>query len=770
MFKKFLEILNGLVTQVEHHATFRLKAFAAHKLKVVYEQLDYLNSDTAKFSEIHQQTLQKFEQCQQLQKDEIQKSQTKQAPFFALAKEVIQSLQVKNARQWYEKHCALFTEKATRWDELLAQLPLQTSADTLNAIEQLRTLWQQQGRYAAFSTPDLIGAYWHNVGVIDTWLKSAQQEFAQKQKSLPKKLARQYQSQLQHLAATFQTEKADMRASMLTRLSVGIKCGDLRFDDLVIATVQELNQHGALTSTQLPKGVRRHMTPSTVRYIQQIMAIEGTSAEKAQLATLLYYQPSRLIENYSGSSGSSASALVVRKNQLGITFAVPETVSHLVAAKPPFYTKLPKGLQFLFRGERAAYEFFQHEDCQYLLIAQNNFSYHNIEPDLSIRTLRHSASWDYLNQLMHLVASETKRLQAKQKALSRILYPDVQRLLRHYQTALTPFATRVFNQQLQIFDILLFDLEAQIKTRALSDAEQLGIEAVKEQLFHYQKILNIPESNEWQNLFARYQQLKELAAKPQVTDAVFEQATQVTQKIKNGKKLGPHEQSLLAEVSTTVFDTVAKQQDNYAKAGFALNYRITQQDIGELLKTALAQSALTLPSPALVEHLQTLKQLFETLAVVQPTLKNSADIQNALYGYFYRLLETLQNFSGRSAFTKLEGHLQFILKTILQLPIDETLRHEVLQLKTSIERFKSLDWDLFQQIAIMPRCKALSIVLKSEISRLMPDSLLNSLPGINSGQTSKVNNRTFAFFEPLHLSQTTKNPEIPVSITPFCPL
>lgn len=770
MFKKFLEILHDLVTQLEQHPTFKLKAFAADKLKGVYDQLNYLNSGSAKFSEIRQQILQKFEQYQQLQKDETQKSESKQTPFFALSKEVIQSLQVKNARQWHEKQAALFTEKSTWWNERLAQLALHTSATAVDAIEQLRTLWQQQGCYAAFSTPDLIGAYWRNVGVIDAWLKSAQQEFAQKQKTLPKKLARQYQIQFQHLATAFQAEKAAMRASMLTRLSVGIKCGDLRFDDVVVATVQELEQLGAIASTQLPKGVRRHMTPSIVRYIQQIMAIEGTSVEKAQLATLLYSQSIRSIEKNSAPSGSTASSFVVRKNPFGMTFAVPAAVSHLVAAKPPFYTKLPKGLQFLFRGEKAAYEFFQHEDCQYLLIAQQHFVQHKVENNFNIRTLRHSASWDYLNQLMDLVESEIKRLQAKQKALSRILYPDVQRLLQHYQTALTPFATRVFNQQLQIFDLLLTDLAAQIKTRALSDAEQLGIEAVKEQLIHYQKIVGIPVSYEWQSLLARYQQLIELAAKPRVTDAVFKQATQVTQKIKNGKKLGPHEQSLLAEVSTTVFDTVAKQENTYAKAAFALDYRVVQQDVGSLLKTALVQSALTLPSPALVEHLQTLKQHFETLAVVQPTLINSADIQTALYGYFYRLLETLQNFSGRSAFTKLEGHLEFILKTILQLPIDETLRHEVLQLKKSIETFKSLDWDLFQHIAIAPRCKALSSVLKPEISRLMLDSPLNSLPEINSGQTLKANKHTMAFFEPLSLSQTTKTTEIPVSTTRLCPL
>lgn len=748
MFKKFLAILNDLVTQVEQQTHFKLKAFSEANLKVVYEQLDYLASDTAKFLEIHRHATQTFAQCKPLQNQEgkadTQESETQKTQFFALSKEVLQFLQVKNAREWYEKYCALFTTQSTWWDERLSQLPLQTSSHALDTINQLRQLWQQQGHYAVFSTPDLIGAYWRNVSVIETWLKSAQQEFLHQyrhqQKQLPYKLVRQYQTQFHQLTTALQAEKATMRASMIVRLAVGIKRGDLRFDDAVVSTVQALEKLGALDSTPLPKGIRRHITPSILRYIQQIIAIDGTAAEKAQLATLLYSQFVKQKSKTSTqkiTSAQTAISLVARKNHFGITFAVPETVSHLVAAQPPFYTKLPKSLQFLFRGAKAAYEFFQHEDCQYLLIAQNHFAHHTLEPNLNIRTLRHSSSWDYFNDLTHLVASETKRLNTKQASLSRIWHPDVHRLLQGYKTALTTFSHRLYNQQLQVFDWLLTDLEVQIKTRVshvLSEAEQLGIEAVKDQLVQYQKAGGIAVSNVWRSLLARYQHLIKLAAtaKSQVTDADLAQTTQVIQKIKHGKKLGSREQMLLTEVERSSLNSYSNAfsscatvatQPTYAQTTFALNYRVAQQDVDTLLKTTLMQSALTLSSPELVEHLQALKQHFETLVIVQPTLIHSTDIQTALYRYFYTLLETIQNLPGRSAFTKLEGHAQFILQTLLQLPLDETLHHEVLQLQQSIESFKALDWHLFQQLVITPRLKALSAVLNtatviSEISEV----------------------------------------------------
>lgn len=724
MFKKFKEIL-GITLQ--YNINSKLNSFSKHSLEIIYEQLDYIKNESARFLEIHRQTLEKFQQSKNLEKDETQKEQ-----FFALSREVIQSIQVSNTREWYEKNCLFLVENTKWWNECIAKLILSSKNEQqikeVKEIEKLQSFWQQQGHYAVFSTPDLIGVYWRNAGVIGQWLKSAQQEFKAKRKQLSKKVANKYREQLNNLETAFQAEKTQIRAALLARLSIGIKRGDLYFDDLVISTVQQLEQVSAITPMRLPKGIRRHITPSILRYIQQIIGIDGTQEEKAQLANVLYAQPN--------------ASLSLRTNPFGITFAVPQAVANIVAVKPPFYTKLPKGLQFLFRGEKASYKFFQHKSCQYLLIAAQHLIKHEIEVGITAATLRHSTSWRYFNQLMHLLASELKRQQGYQANFSSILYSDVHQLLADYKTTLSTFAQTLFNKQLQIFDQLLTDLEVQIKTRSLTEIELLEIEAVKTKLTDFQNTWGTQIPKEQRNLLARYLLIKDTVFQPPIADEVFEQATQATQKIKKGQTVTKHEKAVLKtleEVSSTVSTTVSIANDTYAKATAVLHYRVTQENVKKLLKIELEKAALKLTSPELIEHLQTIKQQFESITLIEPAFISSAEMQTAIYRYVYNLLTTIQNLSGRSAFTKLEGHTQFILKTLLQLPIDDVLRQLIERCAKAIETFKALDWDLFCQLAITPNVNALSDVLNTDIVIVVPEAISNKTINQTSELSSVIN-------------------------------
>lgn len=684
MFEKFLIHLNALV---EQDAAVVLDAYATNKLKVVYDQIDFIKSDVAKFYEIHQQALRQIEQYDQLSQDKTQKER-----FFALTKEAIDTIRVKNALRWYANGCEFFTEKTSWWNECLAQLPKQASSsaavknainknETVAAIEALQAMWQQQGRYAVFSTPDLISVYWRNIGVIEQWLKTAQQEFKSEKKYLAKNQRKTYQVHLKNLATILQQEKTTIRASLLTRLSVGIRRSDLRFDDVLVATAETLKQLGDTTSVPLSSmspamhHARRHMTSSILRYIQQIISIDGTQAEKAQLTQTLYAQSSHFI---------------LRTNPVGITFAIPKTVENIVAIKPPFYTKLPKVLQFLFRGEKAVYEFLQHPDCQYLLIAQQHFSQLQFEAELCVGNLRHSNSWNYCQELMRLLANEGKRQQVKQADFSPIFYPDVQRLLQGYKDTLARFTHLLFNKQLEAFDLLLTNLETQIQTRVLTNKEQLNVEDVRGQLSEFQKTWCIPVTDEWSALWARCQKV-------------------------------------IVESDHTVFATVSTSGNTYAKATMVLNERIAKNDLLSSFKKELTKTGLELTAPELVHYFQNIQQQLKKIATEQPAFVKSTEIQTVFYRYVYNLLDTLQNLPGRHAFTPLEGHVAFILKTLGQLPIDETLRHEVTQLQAEIKNFKAFDWDLFLQIAITPRLRVLLSILTTDVSISLPKTTSKSV-------------------------------------------
>lgn len=621
MFTLLLETLDQYLRTPN---TSQHPAFQIPELLRLKKIITSLNNTATKNYELDQQAANQAEQLAKLSDGQVHRTQ-----FFGLTKELLQAVQLKNARPWRTAKQEELAKPASWWGY---------AAQAVNHLDKLETLeknWQLHGRYADFSTPDLIGVYWRHVGEISQWLKNVKSALQpDEQKALRK--------ELQH-------EKRAIRAGLLARVAAGIQTGDLRFDDVLVATTQNLMQLDAMSVKKLPKGTHRQMTPSTLRYIQQIIGVDGSKTEKAQLAALLY-PPIR-----------TNTSVVIRKNHFGITFAIPAAAKQLIAEEPPFYTKLPrwKWLQTLFRGEKALYQFFQHPDCQYLLVAQQHLAKQVLEKDLTATQLRHSPAWNYYQDLMQLLGREEKRRSEKLRTFSGFLQEDMQAVLKHYQASLSVFAKQLFHKQLEVFEKLVQVAELQTQTRILNDAETFELEDVMQQLTTLRQQWKIAASVQWQTLNNRYQNLLQ------------------------------------------AFSSIARQaKPTYEQTNTVLQQRLIYAQSETVLTAELAKSPLTMTAPVLVEHIQVLKQQMHTVTYI------SDELQTNLYRYIQNLVAAIQNLPGRSAFTKLEGHVQLILKTYLEWPLDRVLREQITSLQNDIQQYRTFDWHLFQKLAITPRSYA----------------------------------------------------------------
>lgn len=665
----------------------KFKSVSPKKIEPVLKVLNYLLSDQAKLDLVYQRALQLRKRIDDLPRDN---NHTK--AFASLTKELIQLERIKLSQRFHDEWCTHYSD-STWWESQISH----ASAEIKASLAKQRDAWQVHGKYAAFSTPDLVRVYLKVMPVFSDWLKFANKEYQHKRKRLSPELAQSYQVHLDNLAENFKQEKSAMRASLQARLLAGVRQNDLHFDDLIVSTTTRLQGLGVLPQSVLAKckGVRRMLMPKLFADMRFIIDRDGSDDQKNALNNLLI--------------GTQDFAL--RLNQNGSTFVVPASVSHYVSTSPPFYTKLPKWMHGFFKGTKISFEFFQNDVCQYLLIAQQRLSNGSIEANITLSKLYDSSAWRSLHKQFNYLAIEAQRTQSTLDSLSKLFHSAAYQLLLDYQHNLINLGQTLVRKQLLFLEKIVINLEAVANHRCLSEEERQQLKGLIDHISDHQKKYCGEGELKFTDLIMRCSCLHTGNPPVMRNEQTFTQAAKLASQIADGREVTTDDLTTL-EVAQ---ESLPNRKDflTSAQVSFVLHNKIVERNLLILLKEELSKDPLTLTSVLLIEHIQRIKCFIAAVYERKPSLMSSTELQVELYRYVHRFLFAVTQFNRPVEFKKMSGAICFIVKTLeICANGDDSLLFVLEQLKTLDEKFKSLDWDIFKEFKLKPLVDALADCLQ----------------------------------------------------------
>ena len=560
-------------------------------------------------------------------------------------------------------------------------------------IESLANEWQCHGRYAYFTTLDLIYVYQEALAALYNWLKFAKLELIKKKKKVPDNIKNAYMAFLNEFEGDLSKEKLAIREALLFRLEIGAKSGELAFDDVAQATAIKLQSMNVLPKSIKPKayGVLRTTSANELKEIRKIFQTDGDHGQRLRLEKILY-------------DTKDGIRFIHRTTENGHTFSIPHTYASYVPKTPPFYTKLPKWMHGLFLDAKIRYELLQNEQGQYLLLNHLKVANLTEEEIASPLAIQASSIWQHLETTLGILLKEKERAKQEEKGLSRLFHKKAKELIFAYTNYLNNIGRTIIQKQAQILNNVITAINARLNNQPLSAEEINELQAISKQ---FEKICKdyFCIDHESTSVLMRLTLLLSPHQTMLADDTTYEQASNVVRKLATGQKITDKDRVVVEHAKSTL--PAKSDLYNASQISFVQKQRVAERNIPELLLKELKAEPLKLDFHQLVEHLEKIKDYAEIVKDKQ--LMPIHELQEALYHYVHQVLFAIYSIKKGADYTKITGKLRYItdkLKLIAQG--DEALCGSIKKIADLENQSKIFDWAEVINIYVEPLVKAIT--------------------------------------------------------------
>lgn len=676
MFKSIYQLPQKLRIFLNQH---KFKAFSTANLTALTKFLNYLNNKESKFAQIAIMT---NRTGQSLKKALARAGQLRNTSIISKTFVALNSTYIN--RNQHHNLCHQLNNPLF-WSECFKA----SSNELHEKIAIAHQKWQAHGKYAEYSTPDLIYMYQTIFSGLNAWLLKAKKEFTSKGDKLSVNDFNLYKEFLTQLEAELTREQQIARVSLMARLEIGVKAGDLRYDDVAQATTEELQTLNVLPNdvTIKTQSVHRHLTPKVLKQIRYIINREGTPDEKIQLTSLL----------------KDADHLTVRVNKKGYIFSIPKAVSDSIAKKPPFYTKLPRMFHHFFFDSKMRYEFFQNDICQYLFMSHESLKRLPATETLMLSTLADSTIWQNLQYHSNLLKAEETRIKKLMPKLG-IFNISIQKIIAVYEENLKAIGQTITTKQISLVLNLVAALEASKSKLNDQEVKQLMelCELCDSHAVKYQHL-----SYSVTNLRMRITLLAAPHPTTLIDEEAFHTASTVASKMSAGLTVSDKELSIVECANDAL--PRSHQFFNDAQIAFVLNKNLSAHNLPLQLQAELKKSPLGMDSNHVITHIKKIKQLVESIYTQIEPAKALALVQKALYEYTHQLLIAISQLPTPAKFNQQTGIINFVMDTLCKLhKSDEVFQKFLQQIAKFSDQYKLFDWHDFLTIYIKPLIKQLN--------------------------------------------------------------
>ena len=364
---------------------------------------------------------------------------------------------------WYKTQRQQLNDK-TWWKSLAAKT---------KESEPIYSAWKAQDKYKYYQSHSLGFIYSTVIPVFTHWLKLARAELKLKAHKLAVTQKNDYKKFLKALANFIEDHKKALRISMLARLTAGANRQDIRFDDVTVATLNQLEDIGAMEKTEKPSMPLRGMTPTTFFEFMRILQQEGSGQERHALNALPYFKHTQAVTYRTFT-------VVSGKKPITLHYLVPTACAEFIAKRPPFYLKLPRFLHRFFAGIKFRYEFFQHETAQYLLAAHTTLDTLAIPESITLANLDQLPLLHDARYFETLVIQEQQRQAEWLKKLSGVLYTKERAMLRHYYQHLKKVGATLMFKKVDLLEAIIQQYEK--RDTNLSREEKVNLRALLDEI------------------------------------------------------------------------------------------------------------------------------------------------------------------------------------------------------------------------------------------------------------------------------------------------
>ena len=338
-----------------------------------------------------------------------------------------------------------------------------------DATKKIHQEWQAQHRYKYYRSESLIFIYQQIIPAYANWIDFAKAELNLKRHQLLSSHLTQYETYLNSLEIFLELHKNAIRVSMLARLQAANSEQDIRFDDLTVATIKNLQRLQALPEQEITHLPQHGITPKVFYGFLSILQKESTEAQSKELLTLPYF-------NLKTTGVSKFTDLQIRNNQQGVGYFIPITCTNLISTKLPFYLNLPKFLHRFFTGRKIRYEFFQNAEAQYLLAANSTIDNLKITKAINLATLHHTPLLHTIHYFEILLLAEQRRKDTLMKQTSSIYHKKARQVLINYEKRLQHIGITLTNKKVELVKKIILQYESHDKNLNLQ--EKLSLRAL----------------------------------------------------------------------------------------------------------------------------------------------------------------------------------------------------------------------------------------------------------------------------------------------------
>lgn len=370
------------------------------------------------------------------------------------------------------KTCSDLLDEGSFWS---AQFDVARTDRTLyHHVMKLSGQWVREGRYARYSTVDLLFIYEEVLPLFANWLHYAQKELAIKGYRLKPALKLTYTAYLDGLLKELKMEEKTIRASLLSRITAFSEEGAFNPVFAFISRLQRFVTKMPNEFVETASIAPEPLTPRQFNQVRQIIERDGQAEEKGALYALPYYEG--LSDFDAQQEIQLTKNTAYRKAQTGRFYRLPAVVQSEIPFSPPFYFLwLPQFLWVLFKDAQIRYQFFQHETCQFLvMVTGERLGKDPLPVDTSIVNLPTTPLWQASVDRLGYLAREEQRTQTAIASLSTFFHQRTQHLLNTYQNWLQQEATQTLSHQIQQ---LTTYLERRANVQPLTQADRLQLKA-----------------------------------------------------------------------------------------------------------------------------------------------------------------------------------------------------------------------------------------------------------------------------------------------------
>lgn len=538
-----------------------------------------------------------------------------------------------NYQTWYKTQRQQLNNE-TWWNELKIKN---------DVIEKIHQAWKAQYRYKYYRSESLVFIYQQVIPAYANWIEFAKTELNLKRHKLSQAQLTQYAAYLNSLITFLEQHKNAIRISMLARLRAANKEQDIRFDDLTVATIKNLQHLQAIPEQEITHLPQRGITPKVFYSFLYILQKEATEDQTKELLSLPYF-------NLKTNVALESHRLQIRKNQEGVGYFIPITCAALIPTKLPFYLKLPEFLHGFFTGRKIRHEFFQNAEAQYLLLANSTIDNLKVTETITLTTLHHLPFLHTIHNFEILLLAEQRRKDTLTKKTSNIFHKKARQVLINYGQRLQHIGITLTNKKVELLQKIIVQYET--RDTNLNVQEKLSLRALLTEIQE--------DKNKWGADF----NFMHLEAQCYMKLLIDKRIPVPNANITNAAQTLPH------------LDTTDKEK------------LLQRFDI------AINKQPLLLEQIDLAAHLKEVKLCF-TLITDANKLKFSAKkLRIQLHQYTLKFIESICALDSKEAFTTSMERIKLIIDLLKTLNQDNQIfQNEIIKdLDSSINESNHLSW------------------------------------------------------------------------------